>query len=100
MCDSNVFTHILYFCVCLSSSLFLFSVQWSTVGGEGWFDLLPATWWPDDVGGPTVKQPHRHRSKAVAVQTVSMMIPFNPEVTIRNSNILVLVAKSPDKVSL
>lgn len=38
-----------------------------------------------------------YRSKAVAVQTVSVMIPLNPEVTIRNSNISVFVAESPER---
>lgn len=47
-----------------------------------------------------MKQPHRHRSEAVAVQTVSVMIPLDPEVTIRDSNISILVAQSPDEVSL
>lgn len=39
-----------------------------------------------------------YRSKAVAVQAVSMMIPLNPEVTIRNSNVSVLVAQSPEEM--
>lgn len=47
-----------------------------------------------------MKQPHRHRSKAVAVQTVAVMISLDPEVTIWNSNIAVLVGQSPDEVSL
>lgn len=47
-----------------------------------------------------MKQPHGHRSEAVAVQTVSVMIPLEPEVTVRNTNVSVLVAQCPDEVSL
>ena len=36
-----------------------------------------------------------HRAKAVAVQTVTMMVALNPEVTIRDSDITILVAQSP-----
>lgn len=45
------------------SVLFLFGVQRSSVRRERWCDSLPAVWWPDDVRGPTVKQPHRHLGK-------------------------------------
>lgn len=37
-----------------------------------------------------------YRSEAVAVQTVSVMIPLDPEVTVGNSNVSVLVAQSPE----
>lgn len=36
-----------------------------------------------------------YRAKAIAVQTVSVMITFNPEVTIRDSDVTILVAQSP-----
>lgn len=84
----------------MSSPLLFLSVQRSSVWGQRRLDSLPTIWWPDDVGGATVKQPHRHRSEAVAVQTVAVMIPLDPEVTVRDSNIPVLVAQSPDEVSL
>lgn len=48
-------------CVCcVSSSLLFLSVQRPSVWGNRRFDALPSTWGPDDVRGPTVKQPHRH----------------------------------------
>lgn len=37
-----------------------------------------------------------YRSEAVAVQTVSVMIPLDPEVTVGNSNVSVFVAQSPE----
>lgn len=36
-------------------------------------------------------------SKAVAVQTVSMVIPLNPEMTVGDLNVSILVAQSPVK---
>lgn len=41
-----------------------------------------------------------YRSKTVAVQTVSMVIPLQPEVTVRDSNVSVLVAESPEEKEL
>ncbi len=38
-----------------------------------------------------------YRSEAVAVQTVPVMIPLDPEVPVRNSNVPVLVAQSPEE---
>lgn len=37
-----------------------------------------------------------YRSEAVAVQTVSVMIPLDPEVTVGNADVSVLVAQSPE----
>lgn len=37
-----------------------------------------------------------YRSEAVAVQTVSVMIALDPEVTVGNSHISVFVAQSPE----
>lgn len=36
-----------------------------------------------------------YRSKAVAVQTVALMVPLDPKVAIRDSQIAVLIAKRP-----
>lgn len=36
-----------------------------------------------------------YRSKAVAVQTVAMMVSLYPKVPIRNPHIAILIAKSP-----
>lgn len=36
-----------------------------------------------------------YRAEAIAVQTVSVMIPFYPEVTIRDPDVTVLIAQSP-----
>ncbi len=36
-----------------------------------------------------------YRSEAVAVQTVSVMVALEPEVTVGNSDVSVLVAQSP-----
>lgn len=47
-----------------------------------------------------MKQPYRHRPKAVAVQTVSVMVALDPEVAVGNADVAVLVAQSSDEVSL
>ena len=38
-----------------------------------------------------------YRSEAVAVQTVAVMIPLDPEVTVGDSDVSVLVAQSPEE---
>lgn len=100
-----------------ASSLHFLGVHGFPVRRQRRFDPLPAIRRPDNVRRSTVEEPHRHldnadvsgtnaralacvcvcvyRAEAVAVQTVSVMVALDPEVTIWDFDVTILVVQSP-----